>query len=162
MTLQQLDIPRRNTTCQQCSQKLIDEEFYFSQLENSQRQDFCKNCWEVKNKPTAYFWKTRTQKPQNQLSPHSTQKESRALAHLKEILGCSETLQEQFFLALFLARKKILLFKKEIIEYGTTYQIFEIAATAETLSIQKINMLTVDAAKVQAQIAKMLNEKPVE
>jgi len=159
MTLQQLDIPRRNATCQQCLQKLANEEFYFSLLEESQRQDFCKCCWEQKNKPTASFWKTRPLKTQSQSNPLLIQKEARALAHLKEMLGSSDTLEEQFFLALFLARKKVLSFKEEITKYGTLYQLFEVVATAEILNVQKINMLTVDAAKVQIEIAKILNEK---
>lgn len=162
MTLHQIDIPRRSASCQQCSQKLANEEFYFSQLEESQRQDYCKCCWEQKSKATTCFWKTRSQKALSQSSALPIQKEMRALAHLKETLGAGHTLEEQFFLALFLARKKILTFKQEIVEYGTTYQLFEIATTAETLSVQKINMLTVDAAKVQVQIAKILNEKPAD
>lgn len=178
MNLTFLELPRRSPACGQCGQSLPgqfqgqfqgqppgklqeEEEFCYSHCEDGKRRDYCTSCWDkdFKNNfaahSTLYFWKTRLPKKNATKAP--MRKELRALEYLKEIIGCESKEEEQFFLSLFLMRKKMLFFRKEIEEEGRTYQLFEAVTTGELLPIRKLPLSKLDHARVQKEIAMQLN-----
>jgi hypothetical protein len=157
-----LELPRRSLACRQCTKSLADEEYCISRYEEGTRCDYCCTCWQLEESHThtessPYIWKTRIPK-KDPGQPAYLRKETKALAYLKEIIGCENKSQEQYFLSLYLMRKKILNLKKEIDNQDQPYHLFEVVETGEMLPIPKIPLSQLDSKEVQKELATRLSK----
>jgi len=159
-----LELPRRSLSCRECTKALTGEQYCMSRYEDGQRCDYCSECWqktqsnaEVEKKTTPYTWKVRIAKKIKEQNLHAS-KEAKALAYLKDIVGCHDKAAEQFCLALFLMRKKLIQLRKEIDIDSITYNQFEVLETGEMLIIPKIPLSKLDSHSVQTEIAMQLSK----
>jgi hypothetical protein len=86
-------------------------------------------------------------------------REERALTFIKEGAPAqsSEELAERYLLVLYLARKRILLFRKDVEFSGDRFSLFEVAETEEILPIRKVKLDGSDLERMQLRIAKQLS-----
>lgn len=155
------EIPRRSDQCHKCPIKLAQVNSYYSALQyadNSlQRSDYCPACWEEfkqapqVNSPVCHWHAKSPQPAATTRSPSSH--DEWALELLRQQKASH---QEQFILALYLARRRILHFRQELEQNGCLWQLFEVAKSEEILAIPKIELSKIDIAAVQASIANVL------
>lgn len=165
----QIEIPKRSPKCMQGNEPLMPEMEYYSILlsdkeKSYQRYDFCSHCWEnfAKTKFHNTFkiaWKAKIA-TKNEIEDLSNQtRDEKAFYLLKNALQNpnQEDWAEIFILALYLARRKILLLRQELSqEDGSTFCIYEVAATEEMLSIKRKSFNGIDISEIQSKIAQKL------
>ncbi len=167
-----IQLPRRSDACQQCQERfargndyyslLFSDELTPSKTEALARRDFCLPCWQKESQEsskalTGSYWKSTI--PKKIAHPEMPLKrEEMALSLLRSSMGTSKPETELsdieiFFLALFLARRRALIFRNEIDRSGVKYQVFEIAETEELLALKKVDVREVDLATLQKALA---------
>lgn len=164
LSLLPFQIPRRCNTCQECLAPLAMGETYFSRLTNGQREDFCNVCWNdnsktIKEVSSNCQWKATL--PTKKVTPTIPQtKQQNALALLKSLLQnpAEETLCEARILALYLARKRVLIFRRDFAEESQLYSLFEVNNTEEMLAVKKVSLETISLKELQQAIATKLGE----
>jgi hypothetical protein len=163
LSLLPFQIPRRCNLCQECQSPFENGENYFSRLTKGERQDFCAVCW---NDESKNIQNTASNCQWNALIPLKKAvsvipqtKQQFALAILKELLADSsqETHSEALVLALYLARKKVLLFRRDYVEDNQRHALFEVASTEEMLCVKRVPLDSIDLVKLQSVIAAKLN-----
>lgn len=168
-SLFQLDIPKRNTHCSNKGERLEAGMKYYSLLieEGKQkfiRQDFCVPCWEEsgvhKNLTDSKghgYWQSSIEVKPPTIQPQQN-KILKALSLLKEMLQQGmNNFDEQFVLALYLARAKHLVFRQEIEQEGEKYYLYEIPGQDEFLTIKKMKLSELEVAAIQKNISSKLS-----
>lgn len=155
------EIPRRSDQCCACQTRLAHPHCYYSALKNEgaglQRSDYCPHCWEEYQQAShvllpVCYWNAKPAQPAAVVRMPSSQDEW-ALELLRQQ---KVSHQEQFVLALYLARRRILLYRKELEQNGEKWQLFEVAKSEEILAIPKVELAAIDIAAVQESIARLL------
>ncbi len=156
LSILQTDIPRRSKSCQKCTTVFSQGDNYCSVLEQTIRLDFCYTCWsEVKLLPKSFFWKAIV--PQKKDSIDSAQtKFADIIELLKEIL--EKNAAEALLLALYLVRKRALIFRKEHLVGDQLYALYEVNSTEEMIAVAKVPLSALDLTPLKLSIASKLNE----
>ena len=165
----QIEIPKRATHCAKGGEPLLHGTEYYSILsrqengESYQRKDFCPSCWEKGgHSKEISSWKSVVpqKKEALELPKH---KDERALFLLKEALAnpeSSENTAEAFVLALYLARKRLIVLRQEMLrEEKVPICIYEVIETEEMLCVPKISVSNLRVEEVQAELSKKFNAK---
>lgn len=166
MILTNFTIPKRHLNCSRGAHPFSpgDKCYTFVSAEPNRwsRQDLCEACWfDLKSQglPAGIksHWQTKVQNKES-LKPLSKQKEERALDILKEIInkGSPEEEREAFVLALYLARKKLLIFRQEIELLGEVVYLYESVKTEELFSIKKTTLTPSDIENLQIRLSELL------
>lgn len=162
----QVNIPKRSTLCAAGQETIEPGSIYYSILveENQEisRRDFCSSCWakfeSSKTLPAEIYWKSKAI-VQKKEKAKPQDRETRALEFLKEALHLNSAAakSEAFILALFLARRRWLYLRQQIMqEDGQRLFLYEVAATEEMLAIPRIALSPADIQQVQKCIADKL------
>lgn len=162
-----IDIPKRHSHCNKGGERLISGMEYYSLLldEESQkimRQDFCSVCWQElisqeKMGEHRSYWRSRIDTKNVKDPQAALNKIEKAFSLLKEAQAAHEKDEaEIFILALFLARAKQLILRKEKIHQGCLYHLYEVAHQDEFLMIKKIDLTSSEISQVQASLSKKL------
>lgn len=166
----QIEIPKRGNLCHFGKELLVPGSDIYSTLREGanegsyERQDFCQSCWEKllreNNSDFRISWRSRIPLKKG-VSDLPKQRDARAMYLLKEALKCNEADDhaEAFILALYLARKRIIYFRQDLVlEDGHPASIYEIAETEEMLCIRKMSLSSLEVDKIQQRLArKFLN-----
>jgi hypothetical protein len=162
----QIEIPKRGTVCA-CDQApftqgmelhsiltdAVDEGVYI-------RKDYCMSCWEkispqIISEGVRSIWKSKVPAKKG-ISDLPKQRDARAMYLLKEALlrqGVDD-FAEAFILAMYLARKRLIYFRQDLIlEDGQKASIYEVAQTEEMLCVRKIELSSLQIAKIQSGLA---------
>lgn len=154
-------IPRRSRYCSGGQEEFVSDMEYYSILVEDHsshylRQDFCPTCWkQIDKSKNKIFWKSKIP-PKKQIQELTNlKKEDQAMELLRDAFDKSREEENVriFVLALYLARRKRLIFRKEIEKNGVVYFFYEVAATEEMIYVKKI-----DLAQSQQKIAALQNE----
>lgn len=133
---------------------------YFSVLVNDDeeekyhRQDFCSVCWGHEAfKQAKSFWKGRVPLQKELLKPPELNKEG-LLTWLRELLAeeRAEAATEAFVLALFLARRRQVVLRKELERQGQLFFIYEDPETEELFSVRKVPLTPEQLLAMQASL----------
>ncbi|KAF3362035.1 Uncharacterized protein PHSC3_001346 [Chlamydiales bacterium STE3] len=149
-----LQIPKRSSTCSHGKETFSDGMDYYSFIQQEKdhlyvRFDYCQHCWRQLELSEMTFWKGRiSSKKENK--PKSS--EESALLYLDQVLSDSTKKEELFILALYLARKKILVFRKSL----ESHDLYENLETEEMLSIPKVAISSLDLPVLQKKLAEKL------
>lgn len=164
-SLFQLQIPKRNSRCFKGGEPLIPGMEYYSLLleekENQKviRQDFCSVCWHdanIKgNVSNQSYWQSRIEHKLNE--PQSQSKVAKALSLLRKMLTEPNNEPELFVMALFLARARQLVLRREFEENGCQYYLYEVARLDEFVTIKKIELSLLETATIQHSLSQKLN-----
>ena len=159
-SLFQLDIPKRNVLCHHGEERLLPGMEYYSLItddENAKiiRRDYCLACWQAVaiNQDISNshgYWQSKIE-PKCEIKIVQS-KTLRALALLNQE---DRNEGELFVLSLFLARARQLILRKEIVQAGIKYYLFERSHQDEFLTIKKVE-LTSDEIRLLQQV---LSEK---
>lgn len=169
-TLFHIQIPKRSKVCFLGQEILSPGMDYYSLLiENNtheyERQDFCALCWskfldtpDPGKKTLGKHWKSKV--PTKKDAPQVPQnRDEQILSLLRSSLtgDMPEDRDESFVLALYLARKRFMLLRKEIAqEDRSIIQLYEIPETEEMILIPKIELSSLQIETIQLKIAKKL------
>lgn len=164
-TVFQIEIPKRGNSCMLGQEPLVPGMQIHSMLKEGaeegiyERQDYCPSCWQkISSQPDSIqdirsAWKSRIPL-KKEASDLPKQRDARAMYLLKEALkhNTKEDHDEAFILSLYLARKRLMYFRQELVlEDGQTATVYEVAETEEMLCVRKIANL--DVEKVQRDLA---------
>lgn len=164
----QIEIPRRAKNCGHGNEILTPGMEYYSVLvaEDDKkyiRFDFCLKCWEGfgKNKFTSNktSWKAKVPSKKEFQDLSIKSRDEKAFYLLKKALQNGSTeWAETFVLALYLARRRILYLRKEIVqEDGSILCVYEDPTTEEMFAIQRKSLLGLNIEEIQTKIAEKLN-----
>jgi hypothetical protein len=156
-TILQPEIPRRLNQCHKCGVAFSGGDGYSSQLTAAAaRQDFCIPCFTtVAAAPATSQWKgTVPIKQTVAAAAVPLNKQQRLLELLKATID--EQPAEALLLALYLVRKKALLLRRDRVEAGCSYSMFEVAATAEIIAIRKTSLSQLDDTLLKESLAAKL------
>ena len=167
----QIEIPKRDSQCSLGGELMAPGLEYYSALkinegqESYKRLDYCVPCFErlqKENKRGSYigsFWKSTVPKKQA-LSELPKKKDDQALLLLKEALSSSEDLAEEeaFLLSLYLARRRKITYRQELLRFGKIFSLYEVVETEEMLAIPKIDLSLLEIKTLQIKLAKKFNE----
>lgn len=167
MTLPFITIPRRSAICAKGQEVLEPGAEYYSVLIDNgtalQRQDFCLACWKTVRLEEGIVqakthWKSRVV-AKKEVVDHAPDRDAKAMVLLIEQLA-QQTADEQaeaFILALYLARRRLLYLRQQLIdEKGVMMQLYEVAATEEMLAVPKLILSPKQIAAVQVRLAAKL------
>ena len=163
----QIEIPRRSQFCAERQEKFEPGMDFYSALwdgENESsylRKDFCPACWECFLQGQSFdtmrsYWKSKIPLKKEE-SPLPKQRDERALYLLKEALskGGADDQAEAFILALFLARRRLVLLRQEFTrDNGLVKMVYEVPTTEEMLCVQKFALSDLQIEKIQLELAK--------
>jgi hypothetical protein len=167
MLLFQVEIPKRAAACHKGGETLEPGQEYFSLLAEGEvqgtylRNDFCRACWDAMgNTPQtihgAGSWRSTV--PQGKMaSDLPKKKDDRALFLLKEALNhqTPENIPEAFVLSLYLARRRLLAMRHEMIQpQRGAFSIYEVLETEEMLCVPKLSLSELQVEKLQLELAK--------
>ncbi len=168
----QIEIPKRGGHCTLGHEILSPGMEYYSILlsddnKGYQRFDYCLACWENSAKEkfnqaakTAWKAKVASKKEVEDLSTKT--RDEKAFDLLKEALQNPNEADwaEVFVLALYLARRRILYLRQEIVQDdGSTLCVYEVASTEEMLPIIRKSLLQVNIEEIQLNLAQKLRIK---
>jgi hypothetical protein len=157
-----LEIPRRNALCDKGQEPIkAGMEYYSVLIEDANREwkrlDYCSVCWKNECgdsflKQAKVQWKSKRQSKEEVTTGESAD----ALEMLKERLqlDTEESRQEAFILALFLARDRQIVLRKEIEEENLLF--YEAFETEEIFPVRKIKLNHLDIVKLKNSIEKKL------
>lgn len=152
----QIEIPRRCNRCRKCSKTFSQGDFYCSVLANAERHDFCLSCWnETQEQTSACYWKANIPFKKN-ISPPPQTKQERLVEMLKA--ANEDNPAEALLLALYLTRKKALIYRRDFIEAGLTYSLYETTAQEEMIAIKKIPFGELDLDGAKQALAEKIGE----
>ncbi len=166
----QLEIPRRASRCAKGGEEFIPGMDYFScvtEAENGTfaRQDYCPACWKEGEGEVAegrLYWKSRVPSKKEESASAASRlqhlnRDEKILYLLGEALlsESRESKEEAFVLALYLARRRFLLLRRELVDKGKeqTVNLYEVAATEEMIAVPKIKLSELQIAQVQERVA---------
>lgn len=167
-----VEIPKRSLCCVKGGEPFLPGSQYYSTImleekgERYQREDYCMECWK-KGHPSSdsqmiSSWKSIVP-IKKELSELPKRRDERALYLLKEILvnpNDSSTNSEAFILALFLARRRLIVLRQEVIREGKLpLCIYEVMETEEMLSIPKIPLSDLQVETLRLELAKKFHAK---
>lgn len=162
----QIEIPKRNTICTHCQKLLAPGMEFHSTLRGCSeeggciRQDYCLNCWENLASQNALeaarsTWKSKVP-TKKEASCLPKQRDARAMCLLREALlrnGIDDH-GEAFVLTLYLARKRLIYFRQDLLlEDGQKASIYEVAQTEEMLCVRKVASSALQIEKIQRELA---------
>ncbi len=164
----QIQIPKRSLQCHSGSEAFVTGMEYFSLLKENEkneyeRHDYCVLCFQraLENneiKKGAKYWKSKVPIKKTTLAPQNKDAQIFELFKNSTTEATEESNGISFVLALYLARKRTILLRKEILKDKDTIQIYEIADTEEMVAIKKMNLLTSQIEEIQGKIASKLND----
>lgn len=161
-----IEIPKRSAMCTHC-QKFFTPgmEFHSILKEGTEegvyiRQDYCLACWDSLTKQMTYedvrtTWKSKIPAKKD-VSDLPRQRDARAMYLLKEALlrDGVENYAEAFVLTMYLARKRLIYFRRDLIlGDGQEASIYEVAQSEETLCVRKVPLSTLQIDKIQSELA---------
>lgn len=156
-----LEIPRRSRKCHKGEEELFPGMEYCSTLTDGEegnylRRDFCIACWQglSDEERGETHWRSKIPKKEEETLPKD--RDDRAMALLKQLRATS--LQEAFVLALFLVRRKRLIWRQEVEPDGEKFDLYEEVGTEEMIPVKKIPLTDIETAKIQEQIADRLRD----
>lgn len=162
----QIEIPRRSFACTKGLEPFKVGADYFSVLvdetEGLKRYDFCETCWEngVKEEflsTAKSSWKSKV--PEKKTERDLFQNRDEKILHLLKTScpsGSFEEEMERFVLAIYLARKKILLLRQELAEENGVIDLYEVAETEEMIAVKKMPWNQIQVNKIQIELAEKL------
>ena len=170
-----LDIPKRSSSCSKGGETFHPGTEYHSILleishDQYQRQDFCSACWdnytreELLGQATSH-WKAQvivSAKQNDKGLPKQDQiQDDQLVALFKNGLESdkNEDHAEAFVLALYLARKKIIVLREQFEQENQTVFLYEIASTEEMIPVKKIALSELQIAAIQQRLATKLRKK---
>lgn len=167
-SLLQLEIPRRGRHCALGGENLSPGmEYYSILIEQDQgflRQDFCLPCWEKTKEESiakaSSHWKSKVP-AKLELDTMHLEQDEKAIYLLKEALEkkTAEDDAQAFILALYLARKKQITLRDEIIQEGQKVNLYEDVATEEIFCVRNMELSQLQIQKIQQELAKQLKNK---
>jgi len=121
LTLQKIDIPRRSRHCAECEVPFTPGAPYYSLLTHAfERCDSCETCW---NEPASgdviTYWKASVPTKEEKVEL-SHDRDERAW-QLFQMAVEEKNDEEAFILSLYLARKRIIVSRQEVVEEGGGY-----------------------------------------
>lgn len=154
-----IEIPKRAHACYkggepflpgwECHSCLI-----FNEAESTyERQDFCAACWNTQpHPPCISSWKTKIP-PHKQDAPKGKESTEQALSLLKASLEseASTAPYEAFILSLYLARRRILAARKELL--STSGIVYEVLETGEMLCVPEVKLSEIQIPEMERQLA---------
>lgn len=164
--LLQATIPRRQRQCAGCLKSFTDKQEYHSTLGNEEngvflRRDFCISCFSescIKEKPAVAWKGIVTGTSSKKVS--SEDRTGQLLELLKEVQGKPDQAADAFFIALYLARKKAIIFRHEIMsQAGKPLWIYEVTSTEEMITIEKVPLRHLQSAQLQKEVLDLLQKK---
>lgn len=166
----QIEIPKRAKTCFKGQEPLMPEMDYFSTLVHDaenvqvQRFDYCLKCWEESVRDETLqqarsHWKSKVQ-PKREVIVTAQNRDERVLELLQETLErpSEEDGGESFVLALYLARRRLIALRQEVLQKEGTFLLYEVYETEEMLCIKKWDLPSLRIDQIQQCIAKKLKE----
>lgn len=161
-----IEIPKRSSICVQCKKSFFSGMEFHSLLKEGieegiyTRQDYCVFCWEKVSQQMTLedirtTWKSKVP-AKKAISDLPRQRDARAMYLLKEALlhNYIENVAEAFVLTMYLARKRLIYFRKDLIlEDGQEASIYEVAQTEEMLCVRKVPLSTLHIDKIQSELA---------
>lgn len=156
-------IPRRARYCLGCETPFTHEMEYHSTLSDpvpekpAVRKDFCLECWtshaDAEKAACFIHWRSKVPSAKKKYEGDK-ERDEQALELLKEQLSDEERRAECFILALYLARKKILLQRQEISQDGKDFTLYEVAETEEMLPVEKVPVEQLNGQRIREEIYK--------
>lgn len=162
----QLEIPKRAAQCCLGGESFAPGEEYHSVLVGNdetgeyERRDYCFACWEKmgegkEHSRPAGAWRACVPK-QKEPSDLPKQRDERAFYLLREALEKDgpEEKAEAFVLALFLARRRLIILRQEM-QHQTrgAVSLYEAAETEEMICVPKLSLSDLQVEKLQLQLA---------
>lgn len=128
-----------------------------------QRKDYCVQCWEQTSIDLGEVhscW-TSSVKEKKEKEEFSRDRDTRAMELLRVALQEeSETARaEAFVLALYLTRRRLLIWRQQRQQDAHPFLLYEVAETEEILSIPRVELSSLQVEEIQKQLASKL--KPV-
>lgn len=160
-----MELPRRQRHCVGCSEPFADKQEYHSTLEWHEdveyvRSDFCGECFAtvVAAEKFPVVW-TGTVVGSPPKKHDDTDRLDNLLAYLRDAATKPERVADAFFAALYLARKKVIVFRSEILRPDKRLLwIYEVAATEEMLMVEKVPLMHLHRADVQPEVLELLQQ----
>ncbi|MDF2577964.1 MAG: hypothetical protein K0S74_1448 [Chlamydiales bacterium] len=158
--MQLLKIPTRSSACYQCKQAFDAGNDYFSLLvpqdEGYDRKDLCMTCWpQLGPQPAGSYWKGII--PAKKSKEKTLSKDQKALQLLKTQMqqeGIDPCLP--FFIALYLERRKQIVWRRELSPKQQIVRYYEIAETGEMLVIKKAELTATSLVSLEKEIMQQL------
>lgn len=162
----QIEIPRRSQICAHGQEPLEPGDEFYSVLWNGEnerqliRQDYCVACWEKVINQESFrvmrsYWKSKIPLKKESIALPK-QRDERAFYLLKEALK-SDSLDDQteaFILALYLARKRLLVLRQELPQLnGDIGLLYEHQVSEELLCVKKFPLSGLQTEKIQLKLA---------
>lgn len=163
-SLSLFNIPKRNKTCCLGEEPFAPGMEYFSVIyENPHsytREDYCLPCWKKASlKKEAKYWKARVAAAEKKEDTQEQDAKNRkALGLLQRLLTSPDERSEAeaFVLALYLARQKQLIFRKQLRHAGIPYDLYEQESSGETISIRRMELDKLEVEKIRESLASQL------
>lgn len=164
-----IEIPRRSRACFLGREPLTPGTEYYSALfespegEKIARRDYCLSCWEKKSsedKPISH-WKARIP-----LEAGKIETQQDHLDHVLELFRESlnhdteEGRCEAYTLALYLSRKKKLVYRKELKHHGEIGTVYEDPITTETFFVKKVPLENLEEHQTLDILDKRISNPP--
>jgi hypothetical protein len=164
----QFEIPRRGRHCTAAQEELIPDMDYYSLLIEVPeqggyvREDFCAACWEKADKQRGKVsWKAKVPTKKTADTIVDLKREEKAMLLFRETLAQGEAgdAVRLFVLALYLARRKLLVLRQQVVEQGHTYFLYEVTSNEEMIYIQKIDLtkMRLRITEIQQSLAEQLS-----
>jgi len=163
----QIDIPKRSQLCSIGNELLSEGMEYYSLLTTDaegaySRRDLCPICWDkfqenFSGSENKTHWRSKVPS-KKAIAVLPVNRDDRVLYLLKEVLNDPENQgSEAFVLALYLARRRVLLLRHELCqEDGSVLLLYEVGATEEMLCVKKMQLSSLQTEKIQLEIASKL------
>ncbi|GEM_PF-1639589 len=157
--LKQLPIPRRARSCARSNQPFQPGDTVVSLISDGQkegvyeREDILQSEWdEQPGEGVRSYWTSVI--PERAKKPTTPDEYlERAMTLLVDFLDKEEAQLKAFLLALFLGRKKKLIFRGELREEGTDYYLFEVEESEEMLTLPVLDPSEAELARVQQELS---------
>lgn len=166
LSIFKIEIPKRNSLCAQGQEPFTSDMEFYSVLRDGVeegvyiREDYCLKCWEKLSAENTLenirsTWKSKVP-VKKEVSELPKERDARAMYLLKEALLRQEPddIAEAFILAMYLARKRIIYFRRDLVlADGQNASIYEVSQTEEMLCIPKMALSVLQIEKVQRALA---------
>jgi hypothetical protein len=163
--LLQAGIPRRQRNCFGCQKAFAEKQEYHSILGDEEkgifiRHDYCSECFNnavAKEKPHV-AWKGIVAGSLLKKGD-SADRTTHLLDYLKDSLTKPAEASNAFFIALYLARKRVIIYRHEFLNHeGRTLWIYEVAATEEMLTVEKVPLTKLRNPQIQTAVLDLLKK----
>lgn len=166
MSLLPIEIPKRSGCCKQNGEPFLPGQHYYSVLTREEgeetayvRHDYCDSCWQQIKSKHGISWNSMVP-IKKQESELPKRRDERALYLLKETLRDLEregASAEAFVLALYLARRRLIVWRQEYERKGKPpISIYEVMESEEMLGVPKIALSELHIEHTRQQLAQKL------